>query len=189
MGPFESFDDIPRLIDRGSYSVHVGFNYLEKFLGELARQPGGLDLNPDFQRGHVWTEAQQVAFVEYALRGGLESSSGVLLFNCADWDDGSTAPTQIVDGLQRLTAVRTFLGDGIPAFGRLRSEYSGNMPSTGGLRFEVHVNKLRTRAEVLRWYLEINSGGVVHSAEELERVQGLLSAESGDAPRLASNPA
>lgn len=177
MGPYESFFDIPRLIDRGTYSVNVGFGYLEKQLAEWSSYPGGLDLDPDFQRGHVWTEAQQVAFVEYALRGGLESSSGVLLFNCADWDGKVGQPIEIVDGLQRLTAVRAFLGGRIPAFGRLRSQYSGSLPSTGSWRFEVHVNKLRTRAEVLRWYLEINSGGVVHSAEEIDRVRGLLAAE------------
>lgn len=171
---YESFADIPRLIDRGAYSVHVGFRYLEEHLTEWSRYPGGLDLDPDFQRGHVWTRDQQVAFVEYALRGGLERSSGVLLFNCADWDGGSEQPIEIVDGLQRLTAVRAFLRGDIPAFGRL---HSGSLSAVHGSRFEVHVNKLRTRAEVLRWYLEINSGGVVHSDSEIDRVRGLLAAE------------
>lgn len=40
------------------------------------------------------------------------------------------------------------------------------------------VNELRTRAEVLRWYLQLNSGGVVHTEEELARVRALLEAES-----------
>lgn len=174
-GSFEHYSDIPRLIGRGTYAVQVGFGYLDKHLGEWAAYPGGLDLDPDFQRGHVWSEAQQVAFVEYALRGGLESSSGVLLFNCADWDQKMEAPVQIVDGLQRLTAALRFLRSEIPAFGRLRRDYCGSLSVTGA-RFEVHVNKLRTREEVLRWYLEINSGGVVHSDEEIARVKGLLKA-------------
>ena len=29
------------------------------------REEMGLELNPDFQRGHVWTEQQQIAFLEY----------------------------------------------------------------------------------------------------------------------------
>ena len=30
----------------------------------------GLQFNPDFQRGHVWTEGQQIAFMEFLLKGG-----------------------------------------------------------------------------------------------------------------------
>lgn len=176
---YESFSDIPRLIDRGSYSVHVGLSFLERHLQAWAEEfPGGLDLNPDFQRGHVWTEAQQIAFVEYALRGGLEASSNVLLFNCSDWNEGCKAPIVIVDGLQRLTALLRFLNDEIPAFGRLKSEYKGSISVTGA-RVEVHVNSLKTRSEVLQWYLELNSGGIAHSSDEIERVRHLLEVERG----------
>jgi len=180
--PYRNFSDIPRLIGRGAYSVHVGLKFLEKHLEEWSRYPGGLDLDPDFQRGHVWTERQQVAYVEYALRGGLESSSGVLLFNCADWDSTSREPIQLVDGKQRLTALLRFLRNEIPAFGRGYGEYEGSISVTGA-RVEVHVNQLRTREEVLRWYLELNSGGIAHSDEEIERVRALLEEE-----RASSGP-
>ena len=33
---------------------------------------------------------------------------------------------------------------------------------------------------MLRWYLEINSGGIVHTEAELRRVQALLAEESSD---------
>ena len=40
----------------------------------------GLQLNPEFQRGHVWTEEQQIAWVEYYLRGG-KSGNTIYLNN------------------------------------------------------------------------------------------------------------
>jgi hypothetical protein len=39
------------------------------------------------------------------------------------------------------------------------------------------VNDLKTKAEVLQWYLDINSGGVVHTETELEKVKRLLTKE------------
>jgi hypothetical protein len=36
------------------------------------------------------------------------------------------------------------------------------------------VNDLKTEAEVLRWYLEINAGGTPHTEEELDKVRKML---------------
>jgi hypothetical protein len=44
-------------------------------------------------------------------------------------------------------------------------------------RFHFHINDLRTRAEVLQWYLDLNTGGTVHSDEEIEKVKKLLERE------------
>lgn len=42
----------------------------------------------------------------------------------------------------------------------------------------VNINNLQTRKEVLQWYIEFNSGGTVHTKEEIDRVKELLAAES-----------
>jgi hypothetical protein len=39
------------------------------------------------------------------------------------------------------------------------------------------VNELKTRREVLQWYLDLNAGGVVHTTKEIERVRELLAKE------------
>jgi len=36
-----------------------------------------------------------------------------------------------------------------------------------------------TRTEALELYIRINAGGTVHSAEEIDRVRGLLAEEQG----------
>lgn len=38
----------------------------------------------------------------------------------------------------------------------------------------ISVNDLKTRAEVMQWYVDMNSGGTVHSAEEIDRVRSLI---------------
>ena len=85
---------------------------------------------------------------------------------------------QLVDGLQRLTAVRRFMAGELAVFGghRLADIEDPRYLRRVNLRF--YVNALRTRADVLRWYLELNAGQVAHAPEELARVAGLLRAEA-----------
>ena len=37
-----------------------------------------------------------------------------------------------------------------------------------------HVNDLKTKKEVLQWYIEMNTGGTPHSQEEILRVKNML---------------
>ena len=168
------FKYIPQLTPWGGYSVDVSWGYLSeeiKLYGDGTR----VELCPDFQRGHVWTYAQQVAYVEFILKGGRSGKD--ILWNCPGWMDTFRGPMQVVDGLQRLEAVRRFMADEIPAFGYKRREYSDRLPLNA--RFTFHVNNLEKRSDVLRRYLDVNSGGTIHSQSELQRVRALLEAEIG----------
>lgn len=81
------------------------------------------------------------------------------------------------DGKQRLTSVLLFLGNEVTVFGGHKfSDYTDKLRMTGP-RFRMHVNNLETRAEVLQWYLELNSGGVVHTEGELNKVRDMLATE------------
>lgn len=173
------FDDIPQLISGGSYEINIPIDYLvgniEKWIADKAYY--GLVLCPDFQRGHVWTPAQQTAFLEYFLQGG--RSGMVIYFNKPSWNhkrrviDGYD-DFVVVDGLQRLSALMGFMRDKVRAFGLLKSEFEGKLWNTS-LKF--NINDLQTREQVLTWYLQMNAGGTPHTAEEIERVRQLLQAE------------
>jgi hypothetical protein len=67
----------------------------------------------------------------------------------------------------------------VPVFGgHIFSDFKDRLHITGP-RFRWHVNDLDTRAEVLQWYLDLNTGGVVHTSAEIKRVQALLAKEQG----------
>ena len=168
------FEDIPQMTRDGNYRVHVSWKYLEE---QIKRDYDDLeiDLDPDFQRAHVWSEEQQRRFVEFKLRGG--TGSDELRFNCAGWQNDYRGPYVLVDGKQRLEAVRKFMRDELEIFdGAKFSDFEDSIRVTK-TRFIWCVNDLKTRKEVLQWYLDINTGGVVHSDEEIEKVRKLLEKE------------
>ena len=77
--------DIKKFIsDEYGYEINIGFSYIEKALEDYVENYK-LDLNPDFQRGHVWTEEQQTAYMEFLLKGG--KTSRVIYFNCPYYFD------------------------------------------------------------------------------------------------------
>ena len=164
--------DIPQFTQQSPYRVDQSWIELERWIERQAELD--IQLNPDFQRGHVWTEQQQIAYCEYMLSGGIGARA--ILFNHPGWMDDWKGDFVLVDGLQRVTAARRFMRNEIPVFGTLLRDYEDKL-YFGSPSFSIHVNNLSTRAAVLRWYLELNTGGVVHTDEEIDRVRVLLEKE------------
>ena len=169
-----TFKDIPQFTSDGNYAVDTTMEYLVKTLDEFEKEDG-LQMEPDFQRGHVWTEDQQVKYLEYFLRGGKTGRD--LYFNKPDWNypvpKGAYNDFVCVDGLQRITAVRRFINNEIKVFGQTYSEFGGTTSMTRHT-FRLHINDLKTKREVLVWYIEMNTGGTPHTDEEIEKVRELL---------------
>lgn len=167
------FKDIPKFTSPGRYAVDYPLKSLVQWVKDAEREEG-LQLNPVFQRGHVWTEDQQRRYIEFLLRGGRTGRD--LYFNHPSWHHPARTEYNdfvCVDGLQRITAIQRFIGNEIDVFGSRYGEY------TDSLRFfedtmRVHINDLQTEEEVLAWYLEMNSGGTPHTEQELDRVRKLL---------------
>ena len=170
-----SVREIKTFTKSADYTIHVGWAGIEQWI-EWTDRDCGLDLSPDFQRGHVWSAEQKTAYIEFVMKGG--RGAGEIKFNSTTWMRGDMdQPVVIVDGLQRLSAVREFMNGEFPALGHTADQWQGiNDPLR--YRFTVLINDLETRAQVLRWYLELNGAGTPHSAEELQRVERLLMRES-----------
>ena len=174
---------------KATFEVDVQLGWVEQFLTgqskEMASMGGVLELEPDFQRGHVWTDEQRVKYVESLLRSCAPRS---ILFNCPGWSSGKEAGDipphtfQCVDGLQRLTAVRKFMGGEFRVFGDLSAEDLNGSPfAPSRYTLKVSVYEFTNRADLLQFYLDLNSGGTAHGAEELERVRELLAAAGSGA--------
>jgi hypothetical protein len=169
------FKSVVKYTEPGHYHVDVCWDdFLHWLNRQLHRDFCPLKVCPDFQRGHVWSKQQQIDYVEFKLAKG--SGADVLHFNCPGWMNNFKGPFELVDGLQRITAVKAFLNGKIKAFGYYLSEYK-DPQYIRSIDFSISINNLKTREEVLRWYIQLNSGGTPHSEEELKRVADLLKNE------------
>jgi len=169
-GKFIRFKDVPQRIEFGNYKTDVSIKYLKDTMDDYVSDYN-LDLNPNFQRGHVWTNEQRVKFVEFMLEGGKCSP---ILFNHNNWmkfrEGNSNNRFVIVDGLQRLTSLLMFVNDELEVFNGFKYSEFDNV----GFNVQVYVNDLKTEKEVLKWYLQVNEGGTPHTKEELDKVKRLL---------------
>jgi uncharacterized protein with ParB-like and HNH nuclease domain len=176
------FQDIPQFIDDGNYEVNMSLDRLERNITDWINDPHyKLQLESDFQRGHVWNKEQQTNFVEFFLRGG--KTGRVIYFNKPSWNGRGNSNAGyddfvIVDGLQRLTALRMFMAGNLKVFGLFVNQFSNSIRMSrcrDNLKF--NINSLQTRRQVLEWYLQMNTGGVIHSTAEIEKVKALLAKE------------
>lgn len=169
---------LPQL-PQANWGVTVPWDGLNAHLDRW-QQIYGLVLQPDYQRAHVWTLAQKIAYIEWVLMGG--ESGKTLHWNSKNWQRRNECnPIELIDGLQRLTAVQEFLAEQFRVFGYTAAQISdtGEFRENGNFLFKMC--SLDTRIEVLKMYLVINTGGTPHTKREIARVQKLLDAEIADA--------
>jgi len=161
---------LPKLTSlRSSHTYEIELKRLPETIKHYVDEYG-LELNPDFQRGYVWTLEQKIKFIEFLLKGG---ETTPLQFNHPGWMNSFAGEFVCVDGLQRLTAILEFSDNQFPVFDNIyRKDISSGWYVLMGLK--IRINTLKTRKEVLQWYVELNSGGTVHTREELEKVRKMI---------------
>lgn len=172
------FADIQPFTQPANYKVNIGWSFLEESLQHYAEKTNKnfvFDMDPDFQRAHVWTEEQQRRYVEFILRQG--QSSRDIYWNCPGWMDGFKGPMQLVDGKQRVEAARRFMRNDLAIFGGYKLNDFTDKPRFTDAGFVFHINNLKSRTQVLQWYLDLNDGGVIHTKEEIVKVRKMLEAE------------
>jgi hypothetical protein len=167
---------LPKLTSSPTYRIDICLRYFVRTIDDYKKE--GLDIDPDFQRGHVWNDVQRTRWVEYLLKGGKVHHA--LMANQPDWMGTFQGEFVLVDGKQRLTATYDFLTNKFPVFCGLYGNPKGYFAEDidpaclNNAHVPFAVNTLQTRKEVLAWYLELNEGAVAHTPEELARVKKLL---------------
>jgi hypothetical protein len=168
--------DIKLLVHPGHYVTDVDWEF---FVNNWVNMHHGIRVVvPDFQRCHVWVHKQQVSYVENMLRG--YPSGRDVYYNHPTWgsfEDAEKYPLEVIDGQQRINAVVAFMGNEFPVFGdNYHKDFEGRLDYNTA-SFRVHVLNMKTRREVIEWYIAFNAGGTVHTSEELSRVRRLLEEE------------
>lgn len=165
----------------GTYEVDISLSRLEKTLQEYDMENdvgGNLHLNPEFQRGHVWTMEQREAYMESFLTN--KSTNNVIYLNNPEWDNDldkiDCTGYYCLDGLQRLTTFRMFLNNEVKVFGHYLNEYEDYKLFTNRANccIKININNLPTMKDMIEWYIGINSGGTPHTEQEIDRVRKLL---------------
>lgn len=182
----EQFKEIVNPLSRPTRTWHCGFSYLETWLkAESEDVEHGVELVPDFQRGHVWSLDQQTKYIENVLRHIVDESGLTIRFNCPSWRTDRTKGSDLldqmvcIDGLQRLTSIRKFITGDIKVFGLTFDELPMRQ-ILRDLQIVVKMYDFQYKAELLQFYLDINGGGIAHSEAELERVRELLEKAKAD---------
>lgn len=171
------YSNIRALTRPCNYSVHIPLQHLKQTIeGYMADYQ--VEITPDFQRNHVWTDDMRILFMEYMLRGGKAGME--LYWNCPEFgqrcnDEQMNRTLILVDGLQRYTAAQMFLDNKIPVFGHYADEFEDSLRVLGR-GFVFYINDLASRKEVMQWYVEMNENRVAHTDEEIQRVKKMIEA-------------
>jgi uncharacterized protein with ParB-like and HNH nuclease domain len=189
----ERLNQIIQPLQTARYECDMEWRYFIEHIKKMGEDYEGLEMDPDFQRGHVWTPEQQRHYIENVLRGVISTSGFVIQFNCPNWDDHNYVGElprgfQCIDGLQRITAVKGFIEGTVKPFGLTVTDLDTSaFTIKTRYRFRVAIHNFTNKADLLKHYLDLNAGGTPHSAQEIERVtamrESLLTKKSGPEPK------
>jgi uncharacterized protein with ParB-like and HNH nuclease domain len=170
-----------------NYTTNVSWEYVEEWLKEHQKDIMKLDLDPEFQRGYVWTEEQKVNYIEYALKGGFSGRD--IYFNCPTWmkfKSGKEANViTLIDGKQRLNAVLDFLNNKIKVYGDYYKDYevmhkASKMRLGMDAQFIIHVHNIPNEIDVVKWYIGMNKGGTAHTDKDINVAKQYLKKLEGE---------
>jgi hypothetical protein len=138
---------------------------------ERATELFDFDVEPPWQRGHVWLPEQRACFVGHVLVGGMVPH---LIVREPDWG-GTMGKYEVVDGKQRLTSLLMWLRGEIPADLDGRIIWIDDTDRHFAMSHTIRADFVRVKleSEILQLYLRLNSGGTPHTPDQIARVRVL----------------
>lgn len=173
--------------------VNIDIRHLKDWMSGFTGTPENhsdtnvlLELNPEFQRGHVWNLDKQIAFVENLLRG--IDINKTIRFNDLTMRSHDNADEILknkiicIDGLQRLTAIIDFVDGKYKVFNnQLSYEDILNNPDKPSMRrifnsalLQFEFLQITSYKEVLEYYIDLNFGGVAHTSADIQIAKDIL---------------
>ena len=147
----------------------------------LADFKGRINVDAEYQRGKVWSEAQQALLIDSILRG-----FDIPKIYLRKLPDGSRFLFDVIDGKQRLTAIWCFVSNGFrllrtkdsfPDLGDLGGKFWSELPEDAKDRLQfanVTVSKIEaaTEQEIRELFLRLQRGEPLNAAERRNAMSG-----------------
>lgn len=92
-------------------------------------------------------------------------SGSDIFWNAKGWSRGTSEVLEIVDGKQRLDAVLGFFADKVLVFGDYFHNFDGHLSLSD--EFHFYINDLEDPKDVVQWYIDLNTGGSIHTEKDL----------------------
>lgn len=138
---------------------------------ELDVWSNGIDPNPTYQRGYVWSLEDKLRYIDSVFQG---RDLGKFVFLKYEWP---RTDIEVLDGKQRLDALMGFMSDQY----QYKSYYWSQLSKRDRQQFEdrqVQVAKLdgsmMTEADKLRAFLSVNAAGVPQTEEHIAHIKQKL---------------
>lgn len=181
----ERVNAIIKPLDRPGYTCDFAMLTARKSLIGLLEHADQLEMIPDFQRGLVWSQENQIYFIECMLKNLLPKSAYNLTFNMPYFFNTPTHksenPTKYknlvcIDGLQRFTTIENFVLGKFKVFNdQIAIDDLRFTPfDLKGKTFTINVFEYDNTQDILNLYLNMNTGGIAHADSEIKRVKALL---------------
>ena len=134
----------------------------------------GLNLDPYYQRGLVWSEEQKVSLIDSIFK---EVEIGRFLFIDLGWQGIGKESYEVVDGKQRLSAIFDFIENKF----KYKGLYYKDLCKSDVRRFNNlsivwgTLHSSTTKDELLEIFVRLNTHGVAMDKSHLEKVKALMS--------------
>lgn len=143
----------------------------------------GCDMNPDYQRGNVWTAEQEEKLIDSVFK---QINIGAFIFAHKDWAKNHEIVDdmfEIVDGKQRLTAILHFIEGKIKYNGLYyhemhnfnRNFFEDTQVLVGEIEFR---NGIYNKQEILENFIRLNECGSSMNKDVIEHAKALKSCMS-----------
>ena len=134
----------------------------------------GVDMNPDYQRGFVWTQEDKEFLIDSIFTGIDIGKFGFVRNNDEEWKKTGYS-YEILDGKQRLNTIIEFYEDRITYKGYTYSQLGWEDRYT----FREHMVSVAEvkefdRKSILESFLSLNRGGRVMDKSQIEKVEKML---------------
>lgn len=164
--------------DRLEQDDDIRFQYSQRHISSLLmtyyESHGGIDLEPDYQRGNVWSEKQKVSLIDSIFRN--IDIGKFTIIKLPFTEDGPGY--EMLDGKQRLIALTEFYESRYPYKGK----YYHEMHWRDRIHFREYPISYAesvplTKEQKYRYFLKLNTSGVPVDPDHLTNVMLMLERE------------